>query len=62
MWIAKSPENNPTNAKKHQPTENQTNTKTEISLEVVDRFSHLDLPGGNRQLRPSVSCQLHHWL
>jgi len=46
MCIAKSQKNNPTNAKKQQPTESQTNTKTEISLEVADRFSHLDYQGG----------------
>jgi len=46
MWIANSPENNPTNAQKQQPTEKQTNTKTEISLEVADRFFTFRLLGG----------------
>jgi len=31
---------------KQQPTENQTNTKTEISLKVAVRFSLLDFQGG----------------
>jgi len=62
MWIAKSPENNPKKAKKQQPTANQTNTKTKISLEMADRFSHSDCHGGHWQLRPSASRQLHHWL
>jgi len=39
MLNPKSLENDPKNAKK-QPTENQTNTKTEISLKVAVWFSH----------------------
>jgi len=45
----KSPENNPKKAKKQQPTENQMNTKTEISLKVTVRFLHLDCQGQNRR-------------
>jgi len=63
MWIAmlnpKPLENDPKNAKK-QPTENQTNTKNEISLKVAVRFSHLDCQGGG--IRPSAPSQLCHWL
>jgi len=32
--------------KKQQPAETQTNTKTEILLQVAVRFSHLDCQGG----------------
>jgi len=62
MWIAKSPENNPRNAKKQQPTENQTNTKTEISFEVADRFSYLDCQGGIGNYAPLPPVSYHHWL
>ena len=40
---------------KQQPTENQTNTKTEISLKVAVRFSHLDCQGGLFAPLPAVS-------
>ena len=40
---------------KRQPTEDQTNTKTEISLKVAVRFSHLDCHGGHFAPLPSVS-------
>jgi len=44
---------------KQQTTENETNTKTEISLKVAVRFSHLDCLGG---ILPSASSQLRHFL
>jgi len=41
---------------KKQPSENQTNIKTEISLKVGVRFSHLDCQGGISPLcLPSVA-------
>jgi len=40
---------------KRQPTENQTNTKTEILLKVAVRFSHLDCHGGHFASLPPVS-------
>jgi len=66
MWITilkpKSPENNPKNAKKQQPTETQTSTKTEISLKVAaGPVFTFRLPGGGA-FRPSGSRQLRHWL
>jgi len=56
--------------KKQQSTENQTNTKTEISLEVAVRFSHLDFqgvhfnPSASRKLRSRGVTRLDraHWL
>jgi len=40
---------------KQQPTETQTNTKTEMSLEAAVRFSHLDCQGGQFAPLPLVS-------
>jgi len=52
MWMAilnlKSPDNNLKNAKK-QPTENQNNTKTKISVKWGFGF-HIWLTGGNSPL------------
>ena len=39
---------------------NNHQLKTEISLKVGVRFSHLDCQGGG--IRPSASRQLRHWL
>ena len=39
-------------------TENQTDAKTEISLKVAVRFSHLIAKEGG--IRPSAPCQLRH--
>jgi len=41
--------------KKRQPTENQRNTKNELSLKVAVRFSHLDCQGRNLAPLPPVS-------
>jgi len=45
--------------KKQQPTENQTNTKTEISRRWRSGF-HIQIASGG--IRPSVPRQLRHWL
>jgi len=45
-----------------QPTEYQTNTKTNISLKVAVQFSHLDFQGGNSPLCPlSVTSLAMIW-
>jgi len=48
MWIAitLNHQKKSKKRKKQQPTENKTNTKTEISLKMAVRFSHIECQGG----------------
>jgi len=41
---------------KKQPTANQTHIKTEISLKMAVRFSHLDCQGGQFAHLPPAIC------
>jgi len=51
----KSPEKIRKTQTKKQPTENQTNIKTEISLNMVVRFSHIECLGGHFAPLPPIS-------
>jgi len=58
MWIAitLNHQKKSKKRKKQQLTENKTNTKTEISLKMAVRFSHIECQGGISPLcLPSVT-------